>query len=237
MYATFLTRQMFFSFFCHPQESFFHIFVEQSINGNPYLMIIHSAKYHNGCTSLEKCPQSTLPEFAFIGRSNVGKSSLINLLTGNGKLAMTSHQPGKTILINHYLINEKWFLVDLPGYGYARRAKTETAKFARMIYGYIDGRTTLHNLFVLIDSNIPPQKIDLEFIQWLGEHGVPFNIIFTKVDKQSRSAAAKNITAFNKTLLETWEELPQHFMTSSTKKTGREEVLDYIDHLLKTTCE
>lgn len=198
-------------------------------------MIIHSAKYYNGCTSLEKCPQSELPEFAFIGRSNVGKSSLINLLTQNGKLAMTSHQPGKTVLINHYIINDKWFLVDLPGYGFARRSKTEKERFARMIYSYIDGRRTLHNLFVLIDSNIPPQKIDLEFIQWLGEHGVPFNIIFTKADKQSHSAALRNIETFNKTLLETWEELPQHFITSAKKKTGREEVLDYIDHLLKTT--
>ncbi len=198
-------------------------------------MIIHSAKYFNGCTSLDKCPESNLPEFAFIGRSNVGKSSLINMLTQNNKLAMTSQNPGKTILINHFIINDKWFLVDLPGYGYAKRSKTETAKFKKMIYGYIEGRQMLFNLFVLIDSNIPPQKIDLEFIQWLGEHGIPFNIIFTKVDKEKKHTILQNIETFNHTLLETWEELPKHFLASSTKKTGRDEILNHIDNILNST--
>ena len=196
-------------------------------------MIIRGAKYFNGCTSLDKCPKSDFPEFAFIGRSNVGKSSLINMLTLNGKLAMTSQNPGKTILINHYLINGNWFLVDLPGYGYARRAKSETARFSKMIYDYIDGRQTLYNLFVLIDSNIPPQKIDLDFIQWLGEHAVPFSIIFTKSDKSSASAVQRNIKTFNEKLQETWEELPPYFISSSAKKTGREDILDYIDSILK----
>ncbi len=197
-------------------------------------MVIRSAKYFNGCTSLAKCPKSDLPEFAFIGRSNVGKSSLINMLTLNGKLAMTSQNPGKTILINHYIINNNWFLVDLPGYGYAKRAKSETAKFAKMIYSYIEGREMLYCLFVLIDSNIPAQKIDLEFIQWLGEHGIPFSIIFTKADKSSNAAVKKNIQAFNTILQETWEELPKYFVSSSVKKTGRDEILDYIDSILKT---
>ena len=198
-------------------------------------MIIHSAKYFNGCTSLEKCPKSNLPEFAFIGRSNVGKSSLINFLTQNNKLAMTSQNPGKTILINHYIINDKWFLVDLPGYGYAKRGKAEMARLKKMIYSYIEGRETLYNLFVLVDSNIPPQKIDLEFIQWLGEHGVPFSIIFTKTDKKSKSEVEKNIQKFNQMLTETWEELPQHFKVSAVKKTGRDEILNHIGDILKAT--
>ena len=200
-------------------------------------MIIHSAKYFSGCTSLDKCPKSELPEFAFIGRSNVGKSSLINLLTQNGKLAMTSQNPGKTVLINHYIINDKWFLVDLPGYGYAKRAKSEMAKFSNMIYSYIGGREMLYNLFVLIDSNIPAQKIDLDFIHWLGEHGIPFSIIFTKADKSSKTAIQHNINAFNKTLQETWEELPRYFVSSSTKKMGRDDILDYIDTILKMTAK
>jgi len=198
-------------------------------------MIIHSAKYFNGCTSLEKCPKSNLPEFAFIGRSNVGKSSLINFLTQNNKLAMTSQNPGKTILINHYIINDKWFLVDLPGYGYAKRGKAEMARLKKMIYSYIEGRETLYNLFVLVDSNIPPQKIDLEFIQWLGEHGVPFSIIFTKTDKKSKSEVEKNIQKFNQMLTETWEELPQHFKVSAVKKTGRDKILNHIGDILKAT--
>ena len=156
------------------------------------------------------------------------------MLTLNGKLAMTSQNPGKTILINHYIINNNWFLVDLPGYGYAKRAKSETAKFAKMIYSYIEGREMLYCLFVLIDSNIPAQKIDLEFIQWLGEHGIPFSIIFTKADKSSNAAVKKNIQAFNTILQETWEELPKYFVSSSVKKTGRDEILDYIDSILKT---
>ena len=198
-------------------------------------MIIRSAEYFHGSTSLANCPENNLPEFAFIGRSNVGKSSLINMLTQKNKLAMTSQTPGKTILINHYLINDKWFLVDLPGYGYARRAKSEAAKFSRMIYSYIEGREMLYNLFVLIDSNIPPQKIDLDFIQWLGEHGIPFCIIFTKSDKSSRGAIQKNINTFNEELNDSWEELPRYFVSSAAKKLGRDDILNYIDSILKMT--
>jgi GTP-binding protein len=148
---------------------------------------------------------------------------------------MTSQNPGKTILINHFIINDKWFLVDLPGYGYAKRGKAEMARLKKMIYSYIEGRETLYNLFVLIDSNIPPQKIDLEFIQWLGEHGVPFSIIFTKTDKKSKSEVGKNIAKFNQVLTETWEELPQQFMASAVKKTGRDEILNHIGDILKAT--
>lgn len=206
---------------------------------NHYLcnMIINTAKYFNGCQVLEKCPKSDMPEFAFIGRSNVGKSSLINYLTGNSKLAMTSHQPGKTILINHYLINDKWFLVDLPGYGYAKRSKSETAKFSKMIYSYCGEREMLYNLFVLIDSSISPQKIDLDFIQWLGEHGVPFSIIFTKTDKDKRHIINKNVKSFNDRLLEDWEELPPYLLVSSAKKTGKEEILNHIEQIMKGASE
>lgn len=195
-------------------------------------MKIRSAKYYNGCTTLAKCPQSNLPEFAFIGRSNVGKSSLINLLTQNNKLAMTSHQPGKTVLINHFLINDEWFLVDLPGYGFARRSKTEKERFVRMIKDYIMNREMMYNLFVLIDSNIPAQKIDLDFIQWLGENGVPFSIVFTKTDKTAKKNVSGNIENFTSQLQETWEEQPVSFQTSCIKGTGRSDILDYIDSIL-----
>ena len=194
-------------------------------------MIIHSAKYFNGCASLDKCPKSDLPEFAFIGRSNVGKSSLINFLTQNNKLAMTSQNPGKTILINHFIINDKWFLVDLPGYGYAKRGKAEMARLKKMIYSYIEGRETLYNLFVLIDSNIPPQKIDLEFIDWLGMSSVPFAIVFTKADKLTPNKCRQAMEAYKKTLSETWEEMPPMFLTSAEKKEGRDEVLNYIEQI------
>ena len=198
-------------------------------------MDIKKAEFFISSAKLSQCPKDTKMEFAFIGRSNVGKSSLINFLTQNNKLAMTSQNPGKTILINHFIINDKWFLVDLPGYGYAKRGKAEMARLKKMIYSYIEGRETLYNLFVLIDSNIPPQKIDLEFIQWLGEHGVPFSIIFTKTDKKSKSEVGKNIAKFNQVLTETWEELPQQFMASAVKKTGRDEILNHIGDILKAT--
>lgn len=195
-------------------------------------MIIKTAIYDSSSIKVEKCLETALPEFAFIGRSNVGKSSLINMLTNNSKLAMTSQQPGKTILINHFLINKEWYLVDLPGYGYAKRSKSQQEKFRIMISDYILKRKNLTNLFVLIDGNIPPQVIDLNFINWLGENEIPFSIIFTKADKSKKGSFAKNIKQFNIKMLETWEELPPCFNVSSVKKTGKEELLNYIETLL-----
>ena len=195
-------------------------------------MQITSAKYECSAISVEKCPQSDKPEFAFIGRSNVGKSSLINMLTSNEKLAMTSSTPGKTILINHFLINGEWYLVDLPGYGYAKRSKTQQEQLARMIKGYILHREQMVNLFVLIDGNIAPQRIDLEFIEWLGENGIPFTIIFTKADKSRRGSFGKSVNTFLQTLSEQWEELPPYFQVSSAKRIGKEAVLNHIEEIL-----
>lgn len=196
-------------------------------------MIIHSAKYFSGNTDMKKCPDKDLPEFAFIGRSNVGKSSLINYLVQNGKLALISSNPGKTILINHFIINDKWFLVDLPGYGYAKRAKSLTSHFKKMIEDYVLKRENLDNLFVLVDGNITPQKIDLDFVNWLGEHGVPFNIIFTKCDKSGQQAYKNNVEKFQKAMMETWEELPESFICSSTKRVGRDEILKHISNIIQ----
>ena len=178
-----------------------------------------------------KCPATSCHEYAFIGRSNVGKSSLINMLTGNRKLAMTSATPGKTILINHFLINNSWYIVDLPGYGYALRSKADRGRLTKIIEDYILERPQMTSLFVLVDSRHAPQQIDLEFMEWLGENGVPFSIVFTKIDKLSRIAAENNIAAYKRQLLERWEELPPVFVTSSEKGVGREELLDYIDEL------
>jgi len=177
------------------------------------------------------CPKDTKPEYAFIGRSNVGKSSLINMLTNNKKLAKTSATPGKTLLINHFIINKEWYLVDLPGYGYAKRSKTEVAKLDQMIRGYILQREQLVNVFVLVDIRLEPQQIDLEFIDWLGQSGVPFAIVFTKADKLTANKASQSVEAYKKKLLETWEELPPVFLTSAEKKQGRDEVLDYIEQI------
>ena len=179
------------------------------------------------------CPKDTKPEYAFIGRSNVGKSSLINMLTGKKNLAKTSATPGKTLLINHFIINNEWYLVDLPGYGFAKRSKKEIQKLEQMINGYILQREQLVNVFLLIDIRLEAQKIDLEFIEWLGTSSVPFAIIFTKADKLSASKAAQNVAAYKKVLSETWEELPPIFVTSSEKKQGRDEVLDYIEGINK----
>lgn len=195
-------------------------------------MQIKSAKYETGSISVEKCPASDKPEFAFIGRSNVGKSSLINMLTGNEKLAMTSSTPGKTILINHFLINNEWYLVDLPGYGYAKRGKKQQEQLAQMIKGYIFRREQMVNLFLLIDGNIPPQRIDLEFIEWLGQNGVPFTLIFTKADKSRKGSFGKNVRTFLQGLSEQWEELPPHFEVSSAKRIGRQNILDHIDEII-----
>ena len=178
-----------------------------------------------------QCPKSELPEYAFIGRSNVGKSSLINALCHNPKLAKTSQKPGKTLLINHFLIDNAWHLVDLPGYGFAQAGKTQREKLRRMIERYCLLREELTNLFVLIDCRHEPQKIDLEFMNWLGEQGVPFSIVFTKADKLGKDRLAANIEAYKQTLLETWEEIPPIFVTSSEKNTGTEELLDYIEKI------
>lgn len=195
-------------------------------------MIIKSADFFISSGRADQCPQdSKLPEYAFIGRSNVGKSSLINMLTGRKALAKTSSTPGKTMLINHFIINNEWYLVDLPGYGFARRGKKEMEKFRNLIEYYILERQQLTCLFVLIDSRLPPQKIDLEFIQWLGEEGIPFCIVFTKADKNKTGELKKNVQGFLKKLQEEWEELPMHFVTSSEKGTGRMELLDYIDEI------
>ena len=179
------------------------------------------------------CPKDTKPEYAFIGRSNVGKSSLINMLTNNRKLAKTSSTPGKTLLINHFIINNEWYLVDLPGYGYAKRSKKEVAKLDQMIRGYILQREQLVNVFVLIDVRLEAQKIDLEFIQWLGESSVPFALVFTKADKLTPNKVNASVEAYKKVLSETWEELPPMFVTSAEKKQGRDEVLDYIEQINK----
>jgi GTP-binding protein len=195
--------------------------------------IVKSAKFIISNTDIKKCPQDGKPEYAFIGRSNVGKSSLINMLTNQRKLAMTSATPGKTLLINHFLINNEWYLVDLPGYGYAKRSKSQTEQLEHIISSYVLDRQQLTLLFVLIDSRHAPQKIDLEFIQWLGENGVPFSIIFTKADKLTKTALAGNIAAYKNRLLEEWEELPQIFITSSETAYGREEVLGYINQVNK----
>lgn len=195
---------------------------------------ITSAEFVVSNTRTDMCPQTNLPEYAFIGRSNVGKSSLINMLTQRSKLAMTSSTPGKTLLINHFLINKSWFLVDLPGYGYAQKGKKTIEKIKRIIEHYVLERIQLTCLFVLIDSRLDPQKIDLAFIQWLGENGIPFAIIFTKADKQSQSKTLQNVNKFLNTLKEEWEELPPYFISSAEKKTGRTEILDYIDSINKS---
>jgi GTP-binding protein len=181
-------------------------------------MDINSAKFVMSNTDVKKCPQDNKPEYAFIGRSNVGKSSLINMLTGQKGLAMTSATPGKTLLINHFIINDNWYLVDLPGYGYAKRGQKQQAQITKIIEDYVLDREQLTSLFVLIDCRHEPQKIDLEFISWLGENSVPFGIIFTKADKLSHSKLVENIRHYQEVLSEQWEELPVSFITSSAKK-------------------
>ena len=179
------------------------------------------------------CPKDTKPEYAFIGRSNVGKSSLINMLCRNQKLAKTSATPGKTLLINHFIINREWYLVDLPGYGYAKRSKKEVQKLDNMIRGYILEREQLVNVFVLVDVRLEPQAIDLEFMNWLGISSVPFSIVFTKADKLSAQKVKANVEAYKQKMLETWEEMPPYFVTSAEKRDGREEVLNYIESINK----
>ena len=192
-------------------------------------MEIKEAEFTLSAPMVSMCPKDNKPEYAFIGRSNVGKSSLINMLTNNKKLAKTSATPGKTLLINHFIINNEWYLVDLPGYGFAKRSKTEIAKLSQMIQGYILQREQLVNVFLLIDVRLEAQKIDLEFIDWLGQSSVPFAIVFTKADKLTPNKVRQSVEAYKKVLLESWEELPPIFVTSSEKKEGRDELLDYIE--------
>ncbi len=196
-------------------------------------MQIRKAEFKCSSERVSQIPRDDLRDFAFIGRSNVGKSSLINMLTDHSGLAKVSGTPGKTRLINHFLINREWYLVDLPGYGYARTSKSARSKFAKIITSYVTRAQKMHFLFVLIDSRLEPQKIDLEFIEMLGENGIPFAIIFTKADKLSQSELSKSIKRYEKRLLEDWEELPKMFITSSEKKRGKDELLEYIDQMLK----
>lgn len=197
-------------------------------------MEVKSAEFVISNSDYRKCPDNGLPEYAFIGRSNVGKSSLINMLTNNKGLAKTSVRPGKTQLINHFLINKEWYLVDLPGYGYARVSKDSRTKWQKMIQDYCVKREQLISMFVLIDSRIEPQKIDIEFINFLGENGVPLIIVFTKIDKQNQREVAAHVNAFKKALGETWEELPEMILTSSVTKYGRTAVLDRIEEINQT---
>jgi len=194
-------------------------------------MEVNKAEFVISNTDIKKCPQEPLPEYAFIGRSNVGKSSLINMLTNHKKLAKTSGTPGKTQLINHFKINESWFLVDLPGYGYAKTSKTTRKKFQKLITDYFLQRKNMVNAFVLVDSRHQPQKIDIEFMRWLNEHGIPFSIVFTKADKLSSNELGKNLKKYKTKLLQEWESLSKIFITSATSKLGRNDILNYIDEL------
>lgn len=191
-------------------------------------MVIKTATFVKSSGKWQECPEPDMPEYAFIGRSNVGKSSLINAMMNHKDLAKTSGTPGKTQLINHFLVNENWYLTDLPGYGYAKVSKVIRKDFEKLITNYILNRKNLVNLFVLVDSRHSPQKIDLEFIQWCGESGVPFSIVFTKVDKLKPSIAIKNVEAYKNELLKTWADLPEMYVTSAEKKEGCDEILNFI---------
>jgi len=194
-------------------------------------MKVNKAEFVISNTDLEKCPKERIPEYAFIGRSNVGKSSLINMLTTRKSLAKTSGRPGKTQLINHFKINDNWFLVDLPGYGYARVSKKDRAIFAKFIYDYLEKRENLVCTFVLVDSRHEPQKIDMMFMEWLGRKGIPFVIVFTKMDKLSSSQLNKNISKYTSEMLKTWEEIPQTFRSSAESGLGQLEILNFIDKM------
>ena len=200
-------------------------------------MEIKTATFSISSPRVSMCPTDTKPEYAFIGRSNVGKSSLINMLCRNKKLAKTSSTPGKTLLINHFIINKEWYLVDLPGYGFAKRSKSELQKIDQMIRGYILEREQLVNVFVLIDVRLEPQPIDLDFMNWLGMSGIPFSIIFTKADKLSGAKVRANVETYKQQMLETWEEMPPYFITSAEKGDGRDDVLDYIDKINKSLSQ
>ncbi len=198
-------------------------------------MKIKSATFVVSNSDYKKCPAENKPEFAFIGRSNVGKSSLINMLVDNKKLAKTSGRPGKTQLINHFVVNDDWFLVDLPGYGYAKASKVQRQAWEKFIVDYLTKREQLLNVFVLLDARLDPQKIDLEFMNWCGEKQIPFSMVFTKLDKLSSSALAKNLAKYKKEMLKYWEALPPVFTTSSESKFGKEQVLNYIGQIIQNT--
>ncbi|MCQ2311488.1 MAG: ribosome biogenesis GTP-binding protein YihA/YsxC [Paludibacteraceae bacterium] len=197
-------------------------------------MPIHQATFVISSPDVAQCPRTTQPEYAFIGRSNVGKSSLINMLCHNPKLAKTSQKPGKTLLINHFLINNEWYLVDLPGYGFAQTGQKQREQLKRMIERYCLLREQLCNLFVLVDCRLKPQKNDVEFMNWLGENNIPFSIVFTKADKISKSQLAQHLDTYRTTLQQTWEELPPIFVTSAESGLGREDVIDYIEQINAT---
>lgn len=192
-------------------------------------MLIKTAEFLMSNSEVAKCPKDLLPEYAFIGRSNVGKSSLINMITNHKNLAKTSGRPGKTQLINHFLINKNWFLVDLPGYGYAKVSKTTKKKFQKFITDYFEKRQQLVSAFVLVDIRHEPQKIDLDFMEWMGIHHIPFSIIFTKADKLKPKAIERHVNDYLQELLKTWEETPSYFITSSSQAVGRDELLQLID--------
>ena len=200
-------------------------------------MPIHTAEYSASYPNVNKCPSVVIPEYAFIGRSNVGKSSLINMLCDRKKLALTSGKPGKTQMINYFIINKAWYLVDLPGYGYAKISKVKRKEFRKMIEGYLQRRANLQCTFLLIDSNIKPQEIDIEFINWLGECRIPFVIVYTKADKSKEHEVKEYIESFEKRLLETWHELPPTFKTSAIKREGRDELLTYIEDINEKFAE
>lgn len=191
-------------------------------------MIIKTAEFIKSSGKWQECPEPNMPEYAFIGRSNVGKSSLINAMLNRKDLAKTSQTPGKTQLINNFLVNENWYLTDLPGYGYAKVSKVQRRDFEKLITQYILNRRNLVNLFVLVDARHSPQKIDLEFIEWCGENGVPFSIVFTKADKLKPNAAVKNVEEYKSELLKTWESLPELYITSAEKKEGTDKILQFI---------
>ncbi|OMP81311.1 YihA family ribosome biogenesis GTP-binding protein [[Flexibacter] sp. ATCC 35208] len=195
------------------------------------MMIIKSAEYLISNVEWDKCPTPNLPEYAFIGRSNVGKSSLINMLANNEKLAKTSGTPGKTQLINHFVINKDWYLVDLPGYGFAKVSQSQRRSWEKMIENYLRKRQNLVNVFVLIDSRHTPQQLDLDFVNQLGEWQIPFNLVFTKADKSTQAETSKNVKAFLNKLRESWEFLPANFVTSTVKKMGRDKILEFIDEM------
>lgn len=197
-------------------------------------MKIKTSEFVISNTDVKKCPNTTIPEFSFIGRSNVGKSSLINMLTNRRKLAKTSGRPGKTQLINHFIINNEWHLVDLPGYGWARVSKTDRGKFGDIIASYLQDRESLVCTFILIDIRLSPQPIDVEFINWMGENNLPFALIFTKADKISKNKVESHRAAFNRVLKKDWAELPVSFISSSATKQGQEEVLDYIEDVINS---
>lgn len=194
-------------------------------------MNIKSAQFVISNTDITKCPSDSKPEYAFIGRSNVGKSSLINMLTERKSLAKTSGRPGKTQLINHFIINDEWYLVDLPGYGYAKASKTSRMKWEKFISEYLTKREELLNVFVLLDCRLEPQKIDMEFMNWCGENEIPFSMVFTKIDKVSSSVLQKNLAKYKKEMLKYWEEIPPVFTTSAESKFGREKLLNYIERI------